>query len=345
MSIGAATMRCTTAAALALVVTTGSSCGSDPPDSESVEAAAPLDPSPDATNERSSSSPMPKWSEVSLSRGPCYGDCPVFELVVRSDGRLWLSGGELRGVQGERLGRVEPEVLRRVMGQLFRSGVLRLAPRYDSDSTDQATVRLRMELANQVVRISDYGEAAPPVFESMASTLEALVDAATWDEPAAAAEAKVVRAECEAVIDAAGTQCTALLDGRVSPDRCDDALDRVGDLPQRWQQAPDSGELLAACRFHRGSELFSEPQDEFPAAPALESEHCRILVDEVRERCTRAWDFDVARGTPGTDGFLIDQRCRRGLGSVAIVVEKARSNHLHWSVCKRLADQLRWPGE
>jgi hypothetical protein len=45
---------------------------------------------------------------VSLRRGPCFGNCPVYEVVLRGDGSATYEGGAYAPREGHYEGRVDP---------------------------------------------------------------------------------------------------------------------------------------------------------------------------------------------------------------------------------------------
>jgi len=65
---------------------------------------------PDARPATSAPAPPPALPafEISLERGPCFGDCPVYRLTIRGDGRVDWLGEEHVAAPGARSRQIAP---------------------------------------------------------------------------------------------------------------------------------------------------------------------------------------------------------------------------------------------
>lgn len=113
-----------------------------------------------------------------VDRGPCFGACPVYQLVLRQDGRL-----SVRRQGAASHDSITPAAAQRVLANAEAAGVLTLPHRIDADSslcplraTDHATVTLTAYLGQRMSRVAHYtgcyASAAPP---RVATALERLV--------------------------------------------------------------------------------------------------------------------------------------------------------------------------
>lgn len=64
---------------------------------------------------------------VSLSRGPCFGNCPIYEVRLQADGTAQYTGGDYAPRQGRYEGRVDPEVVEALIDRLREVGFWRMA--------------------------------------------------------------------------------------------------------------------------------------------------------------------------------------------------------------------------
>jgi hypothetical protein len=65
---------------------------------------------------------------VTLRRGPCFGNCPIYEVVLRGDGTARYDGGDYAPRQGRWEGRVDPEAVQALLAQLQEVDFWRMEP-------------------------------------------------------------------------------------------------------------------------------------------------------------------------------------------------------------------------
>jgi len=63
---------------------------------------------------------------ISLRRGPCFGNCPIYEVRLQADGTAEYTGGDYAPRQGRFEGRVEPEVVEDLLERLRAVGFWRM---------------------------------------------------------------------------------------------------------------------------------------------------------------------------------------------------------------------------
>jgi hypothetical protein len=93
-----------------------------------------------------------------VDRGRCFGACPVYQLIVRRDGRLTV-----RRQNAEVRDTLAAATAQRVLASAVTAGLLTLPRRIQADSTlcplpatDHATVTLTAYLGQRVSRIEHY---------------------------------------------------------------------------------------------------------------------------------------------------------------------------------------------
>jgi hypothetical protein len=72
---------------------------------------------------------------IRLSRGMCFGTCPVYEVVLAADGRAWWHGEGHVDRIGRYEGRIDQEQFQRLAGTLIRAGFFDWLPSYASGVT------------------------------------------------------------------------------------------------------------------------------------------------------------------------------------------------------------------
>src|SRR3954462_14336857 len=73
----------------------------------------------------------PVVTEIGLERTPCFGTCPAFRVVIKSDGSVRYNGGEHAKLVGERTGKVSQRGFNRLARFLVESGYTDLDGDYD----------------------------------------------------------------------------------------------------------------------------------------------------------------------------------------------------------------------
>lgn len=88
---------------------------------------------------------------VEMSRGRCYGQCPVYSVRVQANGEVTFVGREHVCREGEVRRRIAPEQARRLLAAL-RSVGWAAAPAPDSEDAATLELRLRVSGTDQLAR-------------------------------------------------------------------------------------------------------------------------------------------------------------------------------------------------
>jgi hypothetical protein len=157
-------------------------------------ACARPEPRPDA---RPDAAPGGAADSIALERGPCYGACPTYRVVIGADGRIRFASTErdrtTNGTADGAAGAVEALVRRAGAAGFFElPEEITADPALCRDrATDQPTVTVTIYRAAGVKRVVDYRGCAPaPAVEGRLErlrALEAAVDSAAgssrWARP------------------------------------------------------------------------------------------------------------------------------------------------------------------
>ena len=94
---------------------------------------------------------------ITMSRGPCHGTCPVYSLEIDGTGKVVYRGHEHVNVTGERTSYILPEKVTELINQFNNSGYFNLKDKYDQiEITDQPTVETSIRLDGTFKSIYDY---------------------------------------------------------------------------------------------------------------------------------------------------------------------------------------------
>jgi hypothetical protein len=151
-------------------------------------------PSPDRTdasrrtNEETDALHSPGVSEIGLERTLCYGDCPVYTVIIKSDGTFRYHGENHVKRKGEHTGKVTPTAFNRLAQFIHDSGFANMQHAYSRGVFDSATVYTTAVIDGKRKVISNYDNAGPTTLWAIEQLIDKLLLEAEWDgKPAEAA--------------------------------------------------------------------------------------------------------------------------------------------------------------
>jgi Domain of unknown function (DUF6438) len=94
---------------------------------------------------------------ITMSRGPCRGLCPVYDIEIDGIGNVLYRGYEHVNITGERKSNIAPEKVNELIKQFYNSGYFDLEDRYDQvEITDQPTVETSIFFNGTFKAVYDY---------------------------------------------------------------------------------------------------------------------------------------------------------------------------------------------
>lgn len=112
---------------------------------------------------------------ITLERGPCFGTCPVYRVMVASDGTVTYDGRRFVAVTGRQTRRIAPAKARALYDAFIDAKFFALADSYRAHATDLPTKTLTLNTHARAKTVVDYGGRMVGMPKSV-SDLEALVD-------------------------------------------------------------------------------------------------------------------------------------------------------------------------
>ncbi|MBS0456324.1 MAG: ankyrin repeat domain-containing protein [Proteobacteria bacterium] len=94
--------------------------------------------------------------EITLDRGECLGDCPVYTVNVRGDGSVIYDGDHYVAVPLHLAYRVPEAEVAKLFDDVRRADIWSLRPSYEYDITDMPMMKLTVRMGTQVHTIKDY---------------------------------------------------------------------------------------------------------------------------------------------------------------------------------------------
>jgi hypothetical protein len=123
---------------------------------------------------------------ITLDRGYCFGDCPVFQAVLYEDGTVMYMGFANVDMMGIHTGSIEPEVVAQLADDMKAEGYFTWNDEYLKQSiTDQATVVTTLVWEGEYKRIVHYtgDDTAPEALTPLEDAIDRALEDAEWVAP------------------------------------------------------------------------------------------------------------------------------------------------------------------
>lgn len=124
---------------------------------------------------------------VTLSRGACFGPCPIYEVTLRGDGTALWVGEEFTARRGTFRGTFEPEDFAQLASFVDRCGFFDWAEHYEPELyvvTDGPTTTISATRQRTTKTVSQYVADEPADFWVLAALVDALASQVGWTEVA-----------------------------------------------------------------------------------------------------------------------------------------------------------------
>jgi hypothetical protein len=159
---------------VACIVLTAAACAATRPAAAPQANGVPLANAPPPT-------PAPPPSSrllAELSRGGCYGTCPIYTVTVYDDGRVEYKGERDVEVIGARADRLDDATLAALRGAFDGADFEKLSDFVRNDCTDLPTVEIRY--GDKTVHHYHGDRSAPEALWKLEQKLDELVKSARW---------------------------------------------------------------------------------------------------------------------------------------------------------------------
>jgi hypothetical protein len=113
---------------------------------------------------------------ITLSRGPCFGSCPVYRVEIDGDGSVRYQGDRFVGVTGARTAHVRISKVRSLVRAFQKADFFWTFDSYRAPITDLPTYTLAIAFDGRSKQVVDYDGAMRGMPKEIAA-LEAAIDA------------------------------------------------------------------------------------------------------------------------------------------------------------------------
>jgi hypothetical protein len=121
-------------------------------------------------------------TEVGIERTACFGDCPVYTFIIKSDGSFRYKGGEFAQRHGEFTGTIPAGEFNQLAQFIKDAGYMELSDTYDRAVTDNSTVFTMVVMRGQRKVVSDYAQAGPSKLWAIECLIDDLLTKASWND-------------------------------------------------------------------------------------------------------------------------------------------------------------------
>jgi Domain of unknown function (DUF6438) len=119
-------------------------------------------------------------TSITLRRGPCFGACPMYEVMLAADGAATWYGERFVDRLGRDQGQVDINDFGRLARFMQRAGFLDWEPEYLGNVTDLPDYFLTAVVGDQTKTVRQNGVDEPPDFWVIAAVVDGLAEAINW---------------------------------------------------------------------------------------------------------------------------------------------------------------------
>ena len=120
---------------------------------------------------------------IKLSRGGCFGTCPIYKVELRGDGQAIYEGGCFTLVPGRRVYKVSPEAVAKLVERFRAADFWSLEPSYRAQITDSPTYWVTLSIGGQTRTVEDYiGKSVgmPPEVAELEAAIDDAAGSPRW---------------------------------------------------------------------------------------------------------------------------------------------------------------------
>jgi len=119
-------------------------------------------------------------TEIGIERTRCFGSCPAYTFIVKSDGTFRYKGEKYAQRQGEFTGTVPAGEFDCLAQFIKDAGFMQLSDTYDRGVTDSSTAFTMVVMSGQRKVLSDYAQAGPSKLWAIECLIDDLLTKAHW---------------------------------------------------------------------------------------------------------------------------------------------------------------------
>ena len=129
-------------------------------------------------------------TEIGIEHSGCFGSCPIYTLIVKSDGTFRYNGAKYVERKGEFKGTIQVWHFQQVAQFIRDSGYMELEDWYTRGLTDSATTYTLVVMGGKRKTVSNYANSGPSKLWAIEELIDGLMAKAQWARSQKAEEKK-----------------------------------------------------------------------------------------------------------------------------------------------------------
>ena len=120
---------------------------------------------------------------ITLTRGACFGFCPVYRVSISDDGEVVYNGEQFVNVRGEQRARIASEAVRALLAQFDTIGFDQLQDEYRAPVTDHPTYTVTLTRNGRSKTVVDYAgvnAGMPRAVRDLQAEIDRVANTAQW---------------------------------------------------------------------------------------------------------------------------------------------------------------------
>jgi hypothetical protein len=122
-------------------------------------------------------------TEIGIERTSCFGTCPSYTFIIKSDGTFRFEGDKYVERKGKFTGTISLYDFHNLAQFIKDSGYMTMDENYALLVTDNPTTYTTVVMNGKRKSISNYANAGPTKLWAIEQLVDALMTKATWDAP------------------------------------------------------------------------------------------------------------------------------------------------------------------
>ncbi len=121
-------------------------------------------------------------TEMGIERTVCFGTCPAYTFIAKSDGTVRYVGDAFVDHPGTRTGKISEWRFHSVANLIRGSDFMNLHRGYTARVTDNPTVYTMVVMNGERKIVLDYAHAGPDILWAVEQLIDNLIDDVEWDQ-------------------------------------------------------------------------------------------------------------------------------------------------------------------
>jgi len=140
-----------------------------------------VDPAPLMARFERFDAPRHGVTEIGLERTACFGTCPVYTVVLRSDGTFRYTGEDNVTRKGNRTGKISEWSYNQLAEYLLESGYMEMESNYEIPVADLSATYTTATVNGKRKIIRNLGDVGPSKLWALQRAIDGVLTEAEWD--------------------------------------------------------------------------------------------------------------------------------------------------------------------